>query len=548
MASPQIEFIQDRLSIHFNRFDLPAYLLFLQAKRLPEFDLKFHVEDETYTITAPARFADLLGVERPASNGRELPLAEFLFDDQREIVKLALEAKRFAAWEQCGLGKTIQGLEFGRQVLSRTNGRVLIVTLNEIVPQWIAESKQFYGDKLPLLRLKSRREMREWCVNGSPGLAITNYEKFNPGSIEDQTVNECRNLAGVIIDESNRLAAGGGKQKWALIKSCKGVEYKLSLTATPAPNDLMEFASQASFLEKMRSESDIIWTYFTRDPKTHRWTVKPHARTAFFEFMSSWSIYVNNPKRYGWRQSLPDVPQPEYHTIDVEPTPEQLHHLHLLTADAETGQMSLFADETNAIQRMKLSQVAKGFRYRIGDEAMHSKPKLRFVERIPSNKPAVVAGIVKREAKADSQVLVWTIFDAETTILAKELGDLPGVAVLTGKTKDEDRVRILQEFRDGNIRVLISRASMLGYGMNLQFVDAMVFSGWNDSFVLWYQAVRRAFRFGKKSRLRVYIPMVRQLEGDQWDNIQRKEREFERSIEEMENNYINAMRRQRRAA
>src|SRR5262249_25069305 len=116
-------------------------------------------------------------------------------------------------------------------------------------------------------------------VSAKAMIAVVNYEKFNHKGEDDQVVNECRHLAGVVLDESGRLANSGGKQKWAIIKSFRGVEYKLSLTATPAPNEIVEFASQASFLEKMRAENiqdaaeQIIWTYFTRHPKTHRWTI-----------------------------------------------------------------------------------------------------------------------------------------------------------------------------------------------------------------------------------------------------------------------------------
>jgi len=522
------------MRINFTRFDPPHYDLFLRAKRLPEYAIEYDRDSETYVIDSPARFADMIGVERPPANASDLPFADYLFDDQRELVAQALDAKRFAVWAQCGLGKTAVGLEWSRHVVHKTGGRVLIITLNEIVRQWIEEAERFYGSSLPVLRLKNRQAMREWCEHGdgTHNIAIANYEKFNPDD-QGQVVNECRHLAGVVPDESNRLAAGGGKQKWALIKSFRGVEYKLSLTATPAPNDTIEFASQASFLEKMRTETDIIWTYFTRNPITHRWDVKPHARAAFFEFMSSWSVYVNDPKRYGWRASMPDVPHPTYITVPVEPTPEQMDVLPFLT-QTNDGQGELFPDRTNAIQRVKLSQVAKGFRYHKDERGR------RRIENIASNKPAVVCDIVRKEVAAGAQVLVWTVFDEETSILSKMLADVEGCETLTGKTETDDRIDILSRFQHGQVRVLISRAAMLGFGMNFQCCTAMVFSGWNDSFVSMYQAVRRAVRFGQNESVRVYFPVIEVLEGDTLTNIRRKEAEFERSIAEMEANYIRA--------
>lgn len=541
VKSPTIQFINDRLSVHFNQFGQSAYELFLKCKRLPEFDLQFHPEGETYTITAPARFADMLGATAPKIDAKPLKYCKAMYDDQIELVVTALEAKRFAIWSGCGNGKTLIGLEFARQVVHRTKGKFLIVTMNDIVQEWIDQADHFYGIKYPLVRLETRADMREWMKDGANGtIAITNYEKWNPGSLEDQVINEARYLAGIALDESSRLKGGGGKQKWALIKSCRGIEYKLSLTATPAPNDTIEFASQASFLEKMRTDVDIIWTYFTRDPKTLKWTVKPHAREAFFQFMSSWSIYVNDPKRYGWRKNLPDVPTPVYKIVEIEPTPEQREWQQKITVD-KVGQSSLFGnDQLSAIQRVKLSQVAKGFRYLKGKSG-------RSVQRIPSDKPVVTAGIIRDEVAAGAQVLVWTVFDAESQMLSEILDGFSDgflkvndVEVLTGSTNDDERINILDRFRHGQTRVLISRARMLGYGQNFQFVKAMVFSGWSDSFEDLYQAIRRAVRHGQQDPVRVYFPVIRELEGETLANVQRKEADFERSIREMEENYIKA--------
>jgi hypothetical protein len=524
----------DRLALHFRTFDLENYKVFLKAKRLPEYQVQFVEADESYIITAPARFAPVLGVQLPTAGAQALPLAEHLFDDQDAIVRMALDAKRFACWSDCGNGKTPIILEWSRQIIHRTGGRVLGITMNEIVQQTIDEARKFYGDALPIVRLHTRQEMREWCKSGPGNLAITNYEKMNPEDLDHQVVTEMRHLAGIWLDESHRLRTGGGKQKWAIIKSCRGIEFKLSSTATPAPNDVMEFASQAAFLEKMRDEGEILWTFFTRDQKTHRWTVKPHARKAFFEFMAGWSIYVRDPRKYGWRKGMKEVPPPIIQQHEIKATDEQREAARRFSLGSDGQPLLWQTEDTNAIQRAKLSQIAKGFVYLKGQNG-------RF-ERIASRKPKFVADLIRKEVKACAQVLVWTVFDAESTILAEELGGKVPFELLTGKTRDEDRMRILESFRKGQLPVLVSRASMLGHGLNFHFVDSMIFSGWSDSYVLWYQALRRAYRYGQTKRLRVHVPVIPELEQDQLDNIFRKQVEHERSIEEQEQNYVRARR------
>lgn len=534
-SGPDITFQGDLLRVHFDRFDIPSYDLFLKVKRLPEFNIEFHPETDTYTIEAPKRFATLLDVEAPARQVEALPFNPRLFDDQVAIIQLALDAKRFAYWGGCGVGKSLVELEFGRQVIQRTGQRFLLFSLNDIVPQLMDEAKEFYGDSLPIHRIESRAELKSWCKGGGGAMfGITNYEKMNPDA-DGQVVNEMRHLGGVGLDESNRLAQGGGKQKWALIKSTKGIEFKLSCTATPAPNDTAEFASQASFLERMRNEGEIIWTYFRRDEKTKRWVVKPHARKAFFDFMASWSIYVSDPRRYGWRKGHADIPEPIVTHHEIPMTTQQWAVLQKLTCESG-GQQTLFQSrDVNTIERSKLSQIAKGFRY-VGKGE-------RTAERIDSLKPGFVADLVANDAGDGLQVLVWTMFNAETDILGEELSKRAiRNEVITGKTKKNDRLAILERFRKGECRVLVSRASMLGFGMNFQQCGSMVFSGWNDSFVQYYQAWRRAVRYGQDKRVRIHLPFIRELEWDMLENVLAKESKHAAAIAEMEESYIRAHR------
>jgi len=196
-------------------------------------------------------------------------------------------------------------LEWCRQVAHLTGARVLILEPLAVIPQLIEEARRFYGDGLQIERLDSRERLIGWLKDPGAAIGIVNPEKFIAGQVP-----ELRYLGGLAFDESSLLKTGGGVIKWNLIKSARGIEYKLSCTATPAPNDTMEYASQASFLEKLRTEGEILWTFFTRN-KRGEWTVKPHARTAFYQFMSSWSIYLRNPAHFGWGDILATLPEPE---------------------------------------------------------------------------------------------------------------------------------------------------------------------------------------------------------------------------------------------
>lgn len=509
--------------VAFERYDLDAYRLFLRCKKLPEQQVEYDWERDTYTVTTPARFASLLSDVGALEVRDETPLAGHLFDYQAFILRTALAAQRFAVWCDTGLGKGPMQLEWCRQVRDRTNGRVLLCAPLGIIPQMFSEAERFYAGELQLERIATREDLAEWCKRPGPGIGITNHQKFIPGVLP-----ELRYLAGFDLEESSLLKTGGGVTKWNLIKSARGIEYKLSATATPAPNEAMEYASQASFLEKMRSEGDVIWTFFQRD-KTGDWRVKPHARDAFYRFMASWSIYMRDPSRFGFRDILADLPDPVIHEYKLPLTEQQRMLMYRLT-DAKGG---LFSDDRMGVkERIQLSQVAKGFLYEKGSGSK------RWVE-VDSEKPAFVADLVRQERTAGRQVLVWTTFDEEARILARLIeGD---VAVLDGDMSDEARADVLERFRSGDVPVLISKPQLIGFGLNFQFCRAMVFSGFTDSFEQVYQAVRRCYRFGQTEPVHVHFPYIPELEGMVWTNVKRKETQFLSDVAACENAYRAAM-------
>ncbi len=552
------EIIADTVKLRFSQpWDLNGHALFIQSKRLPEATYEFDREADSYTVSAPARFAHLVGLNPPDVAKADLPLADFLFPVQRWIVEKALQAKRFAVWADCGFGKTPMGLEWARQVSHRCGGRVAILCPKQLIHQWQEEAAKFYpettqrnglwhtsgcsyipheshkvcpicyaSEPLPLLAIESREQFIAWCKGEFKPefkLAIASHHLFVADPIA-----EVRHCVGIVLDESSILKGGGGVIKWNLIKSCRGIEYKLSCTATPAPNDTMEYASQASFLEKLRNEGEILWTYFMRDPRTQQWKVRPHARQAFYSFMSSWSIYLRKPSAYGFQDRF-DLPEPEIveHKLTMTDAQAKEYRVHA------QGSGELISDgKLGVTARSKLSQLAKGFIY---------KPD-KTARRVQSSKPAVVARLIKDALAEDRQALVWTSFDEESVIIMEHLKGCKGVATLHGDDLESEREMKLEAFRLGEVRCLISKARLLGWGMNFQFCTRMIFSGFDDSFEQFYQAVRRAHRYGAKERLVVHVPFIPELEEHMWNNLLRKRSQWEADIAQQEKNYVEALR------
>jgi hypothetical protein len=85
---------------------------------------------------------------------------------------------------------------------------------------------------------------------------------------------------------------------------------------------------------------------------------------------------------------------------------------------------------------------------------------------------------------------------------------------------DEKEDRIVA-FSTGQTRVLLSKSSITGFGLNWQHCARQAFIGLSFSYESYYQAVRRCWRFGQKRPVHVHIAMA-DTEKAIWDVVSRK--------------------------
>lgn len=229
------------------------------------------------------------------SSGFDVELEDLnynLFDFQKYVVKIALKKGRFALFEDCGLGKTFQQLEWANQVNKHTNKPVLILAPLAVVEQTKQEAIKF-GISLD-------------------NLIITNYEQLKNV--------DCSIFGGVVLDESSILKGRDGKLSRLIIDTFKNTSYKLACTATPSPNDHMELGQHSEFLGAM-SYLEMLAMFFVHDGgETSKWRLRKHAKDDFWKYVCTWSISIDNPKTLGFDGCGYDLPEIEYieHIIPVE--------------------------------------------------------------------------------------------------------------------------------------------------------------------------------------------------------------------------------------
>lgn len=396
-------------------------------------------------------------------------LNSYLFPFQRDITRWALRRGKAALFEDCGLGKSIQELVWGHEVFKHTNQPVLMFAPLAVSQQTKREAAKFGIDNVHVVEDQSQIK---------PGINITNYEKihrFKPAG-----------FGGLILDESSILKSYGGKTRKLLQGFADNIAYRLAATATPAPNDLIELSNHSEFLDVM-SGKEIIALYFTQDGNsTTKWRLMRHAETSkpglpsFWEWMGQWAVALRTPSDLGYEDGDFTLPPLYIEQVTVK-TDSPLEGM-LVPVEAKT------MDERRKARRASLpDRVAACAEY---------------------------ANDLKDEC-----FVVWCDLNDESTALTKAID---GAVEVRGSDKPETKEERLLAFSNGDIRVLVSKPSIAGHGMNWQHCHHTEFVGLSDSFEQFYQALRRFYRFGQTNPVKARV-ITSQLEGAVVHNIKRKE-------------------------
>jgi superfamily II DNA or RNA helicase len=483
------------IAISIDTKSADSYRQFLNIKRLPMYRFRGS------QAIIPEEYASRIGETPSYQRQGEYTPTPGLFDYQESIARMAIDRQRFCVFADCGLGKTLILLEYAKHVRSvlPEDKSILIVSPLMVVGQTMEECIKWYGDSLPLNQVIAR-DLPSWMERGR-GVGITNYDALT------SKVNQ-GNVGCLILDESSMLKSHYGKWGQECLRLGAGLDWKLALTGTPAPNDRIEYANHAVFMDAFPTVNSFLARFFVNRGQTNeRWEIKPHAIEPFYRALSHWSIFLQDPATYGWKDNCGGIPDYKVHIHDVDLTSEQ---------KAIAGGISgnLFVGHLGGITgRSTMGQIAKG------------KHKGKKVE---TNKPEYIRAMV--ESFGDESTIVWCLYNDEQDSIAAAI---PHAASITGLTSIDERRKMIHAFQHGEIKVLISKPKILGFGLNLQIATRHVFSGLQDSYESFYQAVKRSNRYGSTSTLHVHIP-VTDLELPMIETVLRKAERVKLDTQEQE--------------
>lgn len=394
-----------------------------------------------------------------------------LFDFQQAIVAWACRRGRAAIFADTGLGKTAMQTEWARQVNEHTGGDVLIAAPLCVAQQTVEEAAKFG------IHVRYCRDQKD----AKPGITITNYEmleRFNPAD-----------FAGAVLDESSILKAHDSKTRAKIVEMFRDTPYRLSCTATPSPNDHMELGNQAEFLGVMTA-TEMLAMFFIHDGgDTSQWRLKGHGKARFWEWMSTWAVCIRNPADLGFDGSRYILPGLKMHEHIIE-SPEALPG-QLFSGIAQT------LTERRDAKRGSLQERVK-----------------------------VAADLVNSH---DRPAIVWCHLNDESKALAD---GIPDAVEVTGSMTLDQKEAAIMAFTHGQKRVIVTKPSIAGFGMNWQHCADVVFAGLDDSYESFYQAVRRCHRFGQFKVVNVHLVSA-ESEGAVKANLERKQEQADTMADSM---------------
>lgn len=370
---------------------------------------------------------------------------------QKDAVIWALKGGRRALFESFGLGKTVQEIEFCKQVVDHHGGKALIVLPLGVKQEFTQDAVNVLGYEKP----KYVRNMQE-VLEAKESILLTNYERVRDGDINPQY------FTASSLDEASVLRSFGSKTYQTFMDKFKGVPYKLVATATPSPNRYKELIHYAGYLEVMDT-GQALTRFFQRDStKANNLTLYPNMEDEFWLWVSSWALFITKPSDLN-----PDYSDEGY---ALPPLKVNWHELPISYGDAveKNGQLALF------------NEAAAGLK-----EA--SQVKRESIDKRVTKMKEIV------NASPNDHFVLWHDLESERQAITKAL---PETVEIYGSQDYEVREQRVIDFSLGKTRLFATKKSLSGSGCNFQrYCHREIFLGIDYEFNDFIQAIHRCYRF-----------------------------------------------------
>ena len=375
-----------------------------------------------------------------------------------EALKKALKLRRFGLFFQQRVGKTRVAVDYaGIQFLRGKVKRVLVACPKSVREVWAEQITQYLPqDMVHIVEIFHPKRSPEFKEADCLYFMIANYDMI--WRYEDFFKKWKPDL--VIADEAHLLKSPSSKRSKAMWRIGRNASDRLALTGTPyakAPTDIFGVARFID--ENIYGKS---WTKF----QERYVVINPYTRGVVG--YKNLDELADKIAPYSMRLLREDVGirEPDAETItvrvDLEPKAKKLYNRLASEGIAELESGGKVVAAHVLTQLMRLQQITGGWATTEDGESV----------RVSTAKTQALRDLVETHTEGGEQVIVVCRFTQDIVACREALGDVR-VQVIDGSTKD--REKIIRDFQDGNIDVLILQEQVGSMGIDLSAARVMIF-------------------------------------------------------------------------
>ncbi|MDF2614514.1 MAG: hypothetical protein K0S71_2300 [Clostridia bacterium] len=394
--------------------------------------------------------------------------------------------------DDMGLGKTLQVItliasEIDTALLEENPKPSLVVCPTSLTLNWESEIKRF-APHIKALVITGNAESRKALLEEvhENHIVITSYEllKRDIEWYEEIPFRYCIADEAQYIKNANTLNAKALKMVMS--------EVNFALTGTPIENSLAELWSIFDFCMP-----GYLFNYNQFKHKYETPIVKDQDEIAIKRLKKMVAPFILRRLKKDVLKELPDKTETVIYN-NMEETQQKLYLAHLAKAKQEL-------DEELQTRGMGKSHIKiLSLLTRLRQLCCH--PGLYLEDYTEgSGKLEQCMEIVRDSIEAGHRILLFSQFTTMLDILARELvGQNIDYFMLTGSTKAEERMRMVNEFNISDVPIFLISLKAGGTGLNLTGADVVIHYDpwWNLSSQ--NQATDRAYRIGQKNNVQVF--------------------------------------------
>ncbi|EAH4448256.1 DEAD/DEAH box helicase family protein [Listeria innocua] len=392
--------------------------------------------------------------------------------------------------------------------------RILVVSPINAFDSWKREFKAVFGDKKKLISIDAQNKnfkellQTDWGISN---LILVNYESL-PGTIDLlKRIIDTHTL--LVFDEVHRIKNPHGQRAQYSLELSQIPKFRYVLTGTPIPNKYSDIFNFLHILYGNEYNGFFGWDVDElNNPKIRKIKEINEALHPFF-----------------WRTNKKDlnVPEPEKDiTIKVSPSLEQKQLAEaiyynessslaklirliqastnpaLLNSAINYDELMSFNDDESASERISGITKSDFFELLGGDKIATEQNQYKNLDVQTTVSPKFASGIelVEKLVAEGKKVLVWGLF-VDTIIKIKDSLKEKNLSVnlIYGGTPKDERVKLIDEFRDGGVQILVSNPQTLGESISLhQSVHDAVYFEYDFNLTYMLQSRDRIHRLGLK--------------------------------------------------